>query len=176
VLQARAPELHGYYDEQLGKLLDNNPSLEKPFNSIFTASTYNLGPQVVSAPHLDSANLPFGLCAITALGDYGPKKGGHIVMWDCKLVVQFPPGATVPIPSAIITHSNIPVTAHEKRYSFTQYTAGALLRWVDNGFKTNENLYKGMTQDQVEQVQLANQQRWKFGLGLLPRIPWVERR
>jgi len=176
VFQARAPELHRYYDEQLGKLLDSNPSLKKPFNSIFTASTYNLGPQVVSAPHLDSANLPFGFCAVTALGNYDPKKGGHFVMWDCKLVIQFPPGAMVLIPSAIITHSNVPVAAHEKRYSFTQYAAGALFRWVDNGFKTNKNLYKGMSQDQARQVQLANQQRWKFGLGLLPHIPWVGRR
>lgn len=112
---------------------------------------YNLGPQVVSAPHLDCANLPFGFCAVTAFSDYDPKKGGHFIMWDCKLV-----SATLLIPSAIITHSNVLVAAHEKRYSFTQYAAGALFRWVDNGFRTNGNLYKGMTEDQIEQVQLAN--------------------
>jgi len=121
---------------------------------------YNLGPQTVSEPHLDSTNLLFGLCTITlaALGNYDPKKGSRFVMWDCKLVIQFPPGT-------IVTHSNIPITSHKKQYSFTQYTAGALFQWVDNRFKMNENLYKRMTQDQMEQAQFANQQQWKFGLG-----------
>lgn len=176
MLQAHAPALHRYYDERLGKLLDHNPSLEKPFNSIFTAATYNLGPQVVSVPHMDVANLPFGFCAIAALGDFNPKKGGHLVMWDCKLVIEFPPGATILIPSAIITHSNVPVAAHEVRYSFTQYVAGALFRWVDNGFKTNKDLYQEGTEDQIEQAELADQQRWKVGLGLLPHIPWAAMR
>ena len=134
---------------------------------------YNLGPQAVSVPHLDRSNLAFGFCTVTAFGDYDPTKGGHLIMWDCKLVIQFPPSATILIPSAIITHSNVPVAAHENRYSFTQYAAGALFRWVDNGFKTNKNLYKGMTKDQIGQAQLADQHRWKFGLDLLPRIPWL---
>jgi hypothetical protein len=128
--------LYGYYDSQLTKLFEHDTSLKKPFNSVFTAATYNLGPQTVCFPHLDFANLPFGFCAITALGDFDPDLGGHLVLEECKLVIRFPPGSTALIPSAIITHSNIPVSSHEKRFSFTQYAAGALFRWVENKFQT----------------------------------------
>ncbi|KAJ6502980.1 hypothetical protein DFH09DRAFT_1102282 [Mycena vulgaris] len=43
-----------------------------------------------------------------------------------------------PILSAIIRHSNVPVGAGEERFSFTQYTAGGLFRWIRNGFQTDE--------------------------------------
>lgn len=63
-----------------------------------------------------------------------------MVLWDCHLVIEFPPGSTVLIPSAAILHSNtlIDVSAGEKRFSFTQYTAGGIFRWVDQGFQKKE--------------------------------------
>ena len=64
------------------------------------------------------------------LGDFDPTKGSHLVLWECKLVIEFPPGSTILIPSAIITHSNVPIQAGEKRYSVTQYATGVLFRWV----------------------------------------------
>jgi hypothetical protein len=51
-------------------------------------------------------------------------------------VVEFPPGSTVLIPSAILSHSNVDINEGEKRYSFTQYASGGLFRWVENGFKS----------------------------------------
>jgi len=100
---------------KLGSLFEKDPSLQKPFNSVFTATTYNLGPQVVCFPHVDFANLPFGFCAITAIGNFDPSKGGHLVLWDCKLAIQFPPGSTALILSRVLSesHSNTRVTAHE---------------------------------------------------------------
>lgn len=47
--------------------------------------------------------------------------------------MEFPAGSTILIPSAAVTHSNISVGADERRYSFTQFTAGAIFRYVDNG-------------------------------------------
>lgn len=35
------------------------------------------------------------MCAITTLSDYDPKAGGHLVLWDLKLVIEFPPGSTI---------------------------------------------------------------------------------
>ncbi|KAJ7940116.1 hypothetical protein B0H13DRAFT_2300190 [Mycena leptocephala] len=61
-----------------------------------------------------------------------------VILWDLKLIIRFPPGSTILIPSAIIRHSNMPVDAHELRFSFTQYTAGSLFRWIRNSFKTDE--------------------------------------
>ena len=37
-----------------------------------------------------SANLPFGYCVVTELGEFDARKGGHLVLWDCKMVIEFP--------------------------------------------------------------------------------------
>ena len=54
-------------------------------------------------------------------------------------MVEFPPGstATVLIPSAILSHSNVEIGENERQYSVVQCAAGGLFRWVDNGFRTS---------------------------------------
>lgn len=170
-----APKLFDYYDQTLGQLLENDHSLKKPFeNSVYPAATYNLGPQTVCKPHQDFANLPFGFCAITALGNFDHKKGGHLVLEEYKLIVEFPAGYTVLIPSAIVTHSNKKIAEEERRFSFTQYAAGGLFRWVENGFRTTSAVEKTADQDEKAAMEEANQQRWKRGLSLFPKLfEWV---
>ncbi|KAJ7747084.1 hypothetical protein B0H14DRAFT_2636825 [Mycena olivaceomarginata] len=53
--------------------------------------------------------------------------------------------STILIPSAIIRHSNIPVQPDEKRFSFVQYTAGGLFRWIRNGYMTDEDFLSKST-------------------------------
>jgi hypothetical protein len=154
-------------------LFKDDPSLQKPFNSVFTAVTYNLGPQVVCFPHVDFANLPFGFCAITAIGDFDPSKGGHCVLWDCKLVIEFPPGSTILILSAVLAHSNVKVAAHETRSSFAQYCAGALFRWVDHNFQAVASYRASLSEEEMGELDSSNEGRWEFGLGLLPKAPSV---
>ncbi|KIK63680.1 hypothetical protein GYMLUDRAFT_133433, partial [Collybiopsis luxurians FD-317 M1] len=86
--------------------------------------------------HRDFLNWPFGWCAITALGRFDPTRSAQLILWEFKLVIDFPHGATVLIPSAVVTHSNTPIAEGDVRTSFTQYTAGALFRWTENGFMT----------------------------------------
>ncbi|KAJ7840324.1 hypothetical protein B0H14DRAFT_3086878 [Mycena olivaceomarginata] len=76
--------------------------------SVFAACTFNFGPRAICVPHLDYANLSWGWCAITALGDFDPDLGGHLILWDLRLVIRFPPGSTILLPSAVIRHSNVP--------------------------------------------------------------------
>ncbi len=154
-------------------LFKDDPSLQRPFNSIFTAVTYNLGPQVVCFPHVDFANLPFGFCAITAIGDFDPSKGGYCVLWDCKLVIEFPPGSTILILSAVLAHSNVKVVAHETCSSFAQYCAGALFRWVDHNFQAVASYHASLSEEELEELDSSNEGRWKLGLGLLPKAPSV---
>lgn len=59
-------------------------------------------------------------------------------MFDINTVVEFPSGSTILIPSSVMRHGNTPVRAGETRVSMTQYAAGALFRWVDNGFMVQE--------------------------------------
>ncbi|KIJ65753.1 hypothetical protein HYDPIDRAFT_64722, partial [Hydnomerulius pinastri MD-312] len=85
--------------------------------------------------HLDSANVSHGWCSIWAGGKFDPKKGGHMVLFDLKLVVEFPSGSTVLIPSSTVSHGNVPIADGETQVSFTQYCAGGLIRWVQHGFR-----------------------------------------
>ncbi|OCH86581.1 hypothetical protein OBBRIDRAFT_806683 [Obba rivulosa] len=55
----------------------------------------NVAMQIISAKlyaYYKDTNLSFGFCAITTLGNYNPKKDGHLVLWDLGLVIKFPPG------------------------------------------------------------------------------------
>ncbi|KAJ7794248.1 hypothetical protein B0H14DRAFT_2392650, partial [Mycena olivaceomarginata] len=96
--------------------------------------TANLGPVSVSPPHTNTAKKADSMCLIAALGAFDPYQGGHLVCWDYNLLIHFPPGCSVLIPSALVTHSNTPIQAGEDRFSLIQYTAGALFCWVVNGF------------------------------------------
>ncbi|KAJ7054565.1 hypothetical protein C8F01DRAFT_1221296 [Mycena amicta] len=99
-----APRLYGYYLGYNHKL-----NARRPFpKSVFSAAAFNFGPNVWTFKHRDVLNLPFGWCAIQALGNFDPTKGGHLILWDLRLVIEFPPGALILIPSATLSHSNIP--------------------------------------------------------------------
>ncbi|KAJ7362211.1 hypothetical protein DFH08DRAFT_950500 [Mycena albidolilacea] len=166
-----APRLFDFYVIYMTLLYARYTHLCRPFkNGIFSACTFNLGPRTCALSHRDFANLAFGLCAITALGDFDYKTGGHLVLWDCKLVIEFPPGCTILIPSAAIYHSNIPIGRKEHRYSFTQYTAGGLFRWVEHDFKTEEEYFASLSAEQAEEEKELGLARAEAGAGLYSTI------
>ncbi|KAK1215437.1 hypothetical protein PQX77_021976 [Marasmius sp. AFHP31] len=80
-LKFYAPNAHEMQEENLRKLLQHHPHLKENFNdTVFAACTWNIGPQFVSYPHVDSNNYPFTWCAITAMGDFNPDLGGHLIL------------------------------------------------------------------------------------------------
>ncbi|KAJ7791308.1 hypothetical protein B0H14DRAFT_3500652 [Mycena olivaceomarginata] len=84
LFQTYAPDLHLYYHTTMERLHNWNKKLRRnflPTVSVFAAAAFNFGPQTVTFPHLDFANLAWGWCAITALGDFDPDRGGHIILW-----------------------------------------------------------------------------------------------
>ncbi|KAJ7779290.1 hypothetical protein B0H14DRAFT_3507811 [Mycena olivaceomarginata] len=163
-----APALHEYYSDTMNKLHNWNRYLKRNFSantSVFAAATFNFGLRTVTFPHLDFANLAWGWCSITLLGDFDPDKGGHLILWDLKLIIRFPPGSTIFIPSALICHSNTSIQAHEKQFSFTQYTAAGIFRFVDNGFKSEEEVDTMEMSVEEKAVRLeARKARWVDGL------------
>ncbi|KAH7875496.1 uncharacterized protein C8R40DRAFT_1012648, partial [Lentinula edodes] len=117
------------------ELLYKQPELRANFpKTAFAATTFNLGPLSFSPPHMDPDNRASSWCADTTMGPFDPDKGGHLVLWDLGLIIRFPPGSTILFPSALITHSTIPIQAHEARYVMIQYSSGGLFRWRNNGF------------------------------------------
>ncbi|KAF4565733.1 hypothetical protein EYR40_002197 [Pleurotus pulmonarius] len=160
-----APDLAEEYNIVLNRLESSQPELRRNFpNSDFASTTVNLGPQTVSITHADSANLAYGLCAITALGDFDPDQGGQLILWNLRVVIRFPPGSTLLVPSALIPHSNLPIQPEESRYSVTQYSAGSLFRWVDNGLCSDGDRLK--TTDQIPT-------EWLHGLDKFRTLPRV---
>ncbi|KAF7288267.1 hypothetical protein HMN09_01411400 [Mycena chlorophos] len=136
-----APRLHEYYEATMDALFNWDSRLRRIFphgTSVFPSCTFNFGPQTVTIPHLDLLNLAWGWCFITA-GDFDPKKGGHLILWDLKLFIRFPAGATIAIPSALLRHSNTSIQQDETRYSFTQFAAGGLFRFVENRFQLSQS-------------------------------------
>ncbi|KAF8190098.1 hypothetical protein BJ912DRAFT_850297 [Pholiota molesta] len=166
------PRLYKYYRERLNPLFSRMPHLKRIFPahiSLFPTAALNFPPNVWTYQHRDVLNCPFGWCTIQALGSFDPTKGGHLVLWEARLVVEFPAGSCVLIPSATITHSNIPVAPGDARASFTQYAPGGLFRYVDYGFRLEKELKK---QDPKLHRAMLNRRpdNWRIGLELLSRV------
>ncbi|KAJ7847180.1 hypothetical protein B0H13DRAFT_1907427 [Mycena leptocephala] len=170
LFQTWNPAVHTLYVAMLDALMhDYNQSLRRNFYrrfSAFAAATLNFGLLTVTLPHIDTLNLAWGWCTITALGFFNPDPGGHLVLWDLKLIIRFPPGSIILIPSAILRHSNVGIGPNERRYSFTQFTAAGLFRWVDNGFRSDLTVTEQIRDDPEAQAQSARarQTRWMDGI------------
>lgn len=136
------PKGYRYYNDNLNELEEVYPHLAPRLfpRSILPSAAFNLGNQVVTKKHVDCQNCPFGWCTITALGEFDASRGGHIILWDLEKIIEFPAGACICLPSALITHSNIPTAEGETRMSFTQYCNGEIFRHIENGFRTDKNL------------------------------------
>lgn len=82
-------------------------------------------------------------------------------------MVEFPPGCTIFIPSACVSHSNVGIRKGEHRYSFTQYTAGALFRWVDHKFMKEDQFWGSLTEEERVEEKKRSEERLQYGLSLL---------
>ncbi|KAJ8085940.1 hypothetical protein PM082_004759 [Marasmius tenuissimus] len=139
VVKLWEPQLHKTYKKTVEAMHEKLTNLTRNFrDNIFTAAAFNFGGRVRTIQHRDHLNWPFGLCVITALGRFNAKRSAHLVLKEFNLVVDFPHASTAAIPSACITHFNTAIAPGDTRTSFTQYTAGAIFRWVENGFRTNK--------------------------------------
>lgn len=157
-----APNLHDFYSHHMHQLLERDDGLKFPFpKSVFACVAFNFGPQVVAIPHKDHINLAYGWCSITALGNFNHKNGGHLVLPELKLVIEFPAGSTVLIPSAALTHYNLPIGPGETRRSITHFSAGGLFRWISYGYQL-----KGA----ALATGVEGQQWWEKGEGLYAKM------
>jgi len=141
-----ALSLHDKYDKDIG---------------VFPCRTFNLARQSVSVPHTNHNNLAQGWYSITALGDFSSTLGGHLVLWDLGIVVEFPPNSTILIPSSLIVHSNTPIQPDEACYSIVQYAAGHLFRWAKNSFLTEKQWFEEATPKDLEQWEKEKKHRWQ---------------
>lgn len=128
------------------------PSLRRNFTkTVFAAITFNLGECTETDDHCDNGNLAAGGCVITSAGPFDDKCGGELVVWNLGLILCFPSASSIIINSAIVRHSNLPIQPGEKRYSITQYSAGATFRFRANGFRNDKDrLARATPQEKAE--------------------------
>ncbi|KAF9782118.1 hypothetical protein BJ322DRAFT_1022600 [Thelephora terrestris] len=91
-------------------------------------------PSVITNLYKDLKNPSWGWCAITSLDNYSPKNGRELVLWDLNLMVEFPLGSIIFIPSAILCHSNMSVSGSETQSSLIQYNLEGLFWWAAYDF------------------------------------------
>ncbi|KAJ7016826.1 hypothetical protein C8F04DRAFT_973077, partial [Mycena alexandri] len=103
-------------------------------SSVFSAATIEFG------PHLQETNRRHEAGSwniLLALGHYNHRHGGHIIFWDLGLVVAFPPGSCILVPTGLIRYSFVKVRPHETRYSLVQWAGAGIRRWFQNGRRTD---------------------------------------
>ncbi|KAH6899086.1 hypothetical protein BKA70DRAFT_1115654 [Coprinopsis sp. MPI-PUGE-AT-0042] len=160
------PGFYHYAKVRLDSLYQRMPELSRNFDrSVYPRAAFNLGSSLCTLPHLDLMNCPFGLCSIQAFGTFNHKRSGHLILPDLKLIIEFPSGSLILMPSATLQHANTPVLAGERRSSFTQYCPGGLFRFVDNDFKTKAALKTANPALYKKNMELKKQ-RWEMGLSL----------
>ncbi|KAJ4474047.1 hypothetical protein C8J55DRAFT_433510 [Lentinula edodes] len=138
-------------------------------NSVYSCMTVNFGPQTWTYIHIDSKNDPCLPCAVTSGGKYNWKLGGHMVLWDFGVILEFPPGTTILLSSAFLRHSNIPVSKGETRVSVTQYSAGSIRQWLEYGGRTEEALLTEDPEAYAREMAKRNS-RWKDTLDMYSTI------
>lgn len=130
-----APNMYQEYFDSLDQLLAFKPSLRPLFrNSVYAAASWNFGPNACTVSHVDSCNRAIGWCSIFVLGDFDPTESALLVLEQLRLVIRFPPGSTINIPSALFRHGNTALKDGETRMVMTQYSSGGIYRFVEHGF------------------------------------------
>ncbi len=70
-----------------------DPELQRNFpNSIWSAAAFNFGPRTVTRRHRDCANVPFGWCGVTSLGDFSTPNRRPPCSLDVEAGDRIPPG------------------------------------------------------------------------------------
>ncbi|KAF6743218.1 hypothetical protein DFP72DRAFT_828408, partial [Ephemerocybe angulata] len=162
------PKLFHRYSTDINTLFERQPELIRNFsNSAFPAASFNCGPTSVSFGHHDFNNLSFGLCALTPLGNFDYTRGGHLILFELKLVLEFPAGSTGLVPSSALRHGNTGIQPGEDRLSIAQYGAGGLFRWVAYDFCSGKSL-DSTPAGRIYRVAVDGEpnERWLDGLNL----------
>ena len=136
-----APKIFKHYCDTLLRLRKEYPTMKTATpNSVFPAMSFNFGPHAATVEHTDHQNYAGGLCVVTAMGQFNPSQTGHLYLKELNLVVEFPPGASILLPSALMRHGNTALARGDVRCSATQYAAGGLFRFPEQGFVRQKSM------------------------------------
>ena len=162
------PGIYQEYKDNSDALHSWDPSLRQNFpKSVFAATTVNFGDengQAITEDHVDSNNYGPGGCTISNGGRFNDRCGGELVLWTLGVAVRFPAASSAIILSGLVRHQNLPIQPGETRYSITQYSAGALFRYVANGFRNDKERLAHASAAEKQAWKVESAQRWKSSL------------
>ncbi|KAJ3756759.1 hypothetical protein EV360DRAFT_84654 [Lentinula raphanica] len=166
-LQTLFPKLHRFLDNLLEKILDDNPDLKRMFpDCCYGACHVNLT-SAWTRQHQDYFNILFAMCCVFCVGDFDSTRGGHLIAWEFGIVTEFPPGSAVFLPSAWVTHANIPIAHHERRSSIAFFMSSGLARWYQNGYMSDKTFQELAMPRQIQVWKDARSKLWEAGLEML---------
>ncbi|KAJ7891053.1 hypothetical protein B0H13DRAFT_1887382 [Mycena leptocephala] len=126
-----APAVFGLYKETVDVLFLSNPSYIRNFLANFSTFT--------------ATTYNFGSNTIT----FSTIDALNLAWGWCAILIL----------STLLRHSNVPIQPGESRYSFTQFTAAGIFRWVHNGFRTDKAWTAGASRAEKIQRAAANTTR-----------------
>ncbi|KAJ7184056.1 hypothetical protein C8R46DRAFT_882930, partial [Mycena filopes] len=127
-----APRLLAHTRELKEKICEHDPFLRAPWeDSVLPATEFFLG-DAESPPRIDDLDAIWGWRSLTALGDYNPRWGGELILWEERMVFKFPPGATFLFPGSMSRYSFTQIQEGETCYAFSQYAQAGLFHYAEN--------------------------------------------
>ena len=138
-----APKIYRKYADKLQEMFERMPDLQRIVSkSVFPTASFDFR----NGRPCHASDGQAGWCSLTAGGDFDPHTGGHLFLPQARLIVEFPPGATVLIPSTLV-YGIVPVPRGQTRYTFAQYTPVDVVRYIDNGYRTRRDVFRETTSD-----------------------------
>ncbi|KAJ7132742.1 hypothetical protein C8R43DRAFT_1133312 [Mycena crocata] len=160
-----APALHAFYAQEMTLLHIAAPYLRRIFAEalcVFAACTFNFGPSTVTLPHVDAANLAWGWCCITALGNFNPDLGGHLNPVGPQPRHSIPSRLDNNDPlSAFTTLERLRPTRRDPILVYAVTTAGGLFRWVYNGHCSDKDFNARASSLQLKEREADRAVRWE---------------
>lgn len=93
-----------------------------------------------------------------------------MVLLDFNLIIEFPPGSTILLPSSVVRHGNTPIAENETRYSFTMFVPGPLLRSAQHNFRPKRRLSKR----EKDRLYGEGNERWLEALDMFSKVHELE--
>lgn len=144
------PDIFLDYENMLQAIEQDDPTLQRLFhNCAFAAAHMNFGPNGTTRLHTDHLNRVRGLCAVYPLGPFDHRRGGQLILWDLKVIVDVPPGNLVLLPSALLLHGNVSLVDGDKRAALVLFSAAGLFRWVHNGMMSDKEFAETAAVDDI---------------------------
>ncbi|KAJ7236958.1 hypothetical protein C8J57DRAFT_1529749 [Mycena rebaudengoi] len=143
--QLYAPRLFNDCVDKVQQIRNHGEGLHLPFDeaihseveppiSPFTTVEYDFGGST-SPLRYHERDLFYAWRSVTSLGVYDSRHGGHLILWDLRRIILFPPGSTFLFPGALIRYSFVAIEERtERQFLLTQYSDAGHYRYLANGF------------------------------------------